>query len=241
LSTDDGINVPTKLELFVAILPVKPRTLLRDEVGERLRTAILEREFEPGTKLVESRVAQMLGVSRAPLREAICALVEEGLLVAKPFAGYYVQSLTVRGLEELYSMRCVLETFAFESLWPRRTEAFRRELEKRKKVLLDAIASESKIEAIRTELELHGTVFEYCDNELLMTMWRGLSGRLQLYWALQQEVHGRKGARTDAHDDYVSLAQGDDLNALKAEISDHMQRGLTNVLASLKQAKAKAA
>ena len=119
--------------------------------------------------------------------------------------------------------------------------AFRRELGKRKQVLLDAIASESKIDAIRTELELHGTVFEYCDNELLMTMWRGLSGRLQLYWALQQEVHGRKGARTDAHDDYVALAQGDDLNAMKAELSDHMQRGLTNVLASLKQAKAKAA
>lgn len=225
----------------MGILPVKPRTLLRDEVGERLRTAILEREFEPGSKLVESRVAQMLGVSRAPLREAICALVEEGLLVAKPFAGYYVQSLTVRGLEELYAMRRVLETFAFESLWPRRTDAFKSALEKRKAALLDAITSGSKIAAIQTELELHGTVFEFCDNELLMTMWRGLSGRLQLYWALHQDVHGRKGARLDAHDDYVALAKGSDLDAMRAEIAEHVQRGLVNVLASLKDSKRKAA
>ncbi|MFM0089286.1 GntR family transcriptional regulator [Paraburkholderia sediminicola] len=225
----------------MGILPVKPRTLLRDEVGERLRTAILEREFEPGSKLVESRVAQMLGVSRAPLREAICALVEEGLLIAKPFAGYYVQSLTVRGLEELYTMRRVLETFAFEHLWPQRSEAFKAELERRKAALLDAIESGSKIAAIQKELELHGTVYEFCDNELLMTMWRGLSGRLQLYWALQQDVHGRKGARLDAHDDYVRLAKGDDLEAMRAEIDDHVQRGLVNVLASLKQSKRKAA
>ncbi len=229
------------MEIFVEMLPIKPRTLLRDEVGQRLRNAILEREFEPGSKLIESRVAQMLGVSRAPLREAICALVEEGLLVAKPFAGYFVQSLTARGLEELYAMRRMLETFAFEQLWDRRTQEFKDALNRRKDVLLSAIASESKLSAIQAELDLHGTVYEYCDNELLMTTWRGLSGRLQLYWALQQEVHGRKGARRDAHDDYVALAQGDDLDAMRSEIADHVQRGLTNVLATIEQAERRVA
>jgi DNA-binding GntR family transcriptional regulator len=219
----------------VALLPVKPRTLLRDEVGERLRTAILEREFEPGSKLIESRAAQTLGVSRAPLREAICALVEEGLLIAKPFAGYYVQSLTTRGLDELYTMRRVLETFAFEHLWARRSQVFKDELDRRHDLLIDAIASGSKISAIRAELALHGTVFEYCDNELLMTMWRALSGRLQLYWAIHQDVHGRKGALTDAHEEYVALAKGSDLDAMRAEITDHVQRGLVNVQASLKR------
>jgi DNA-binding GntR family transcriptional regulator len=214
--------------------PVKQRTLLRDEVGERLRTSILEREFEPGAKLVESQIADRLGVSRAPLREAICALVEEGLLVAKPFSGYYVQQLTVRGLEELYTLRRVLETFAFEDIWNRRTQYFKDELDRRKHALTEAIESGSKIGAIQAELKLHGTVYEFCENELLLTMWRSLSGRLQLYWAVQQDVHGRRGALKDAHDDYVNLAKGNDLDAMRTEILNHVQRGLIKTLSNLR-------
>jgi len=223
--------------LRLVLIPVQQRTLLRDEVGERLRDAILTRELEPGSKLIESRVAQMLGVSRAPLREAICALVEEGLLVAKPFAGYYVQALTIRGVEELYTMRRVLETHAFEHVWPHRNARFRNALARRNAALSAVLKTGDQRAAIEAELKLHSTVFEFCDNELLMTMLRGLTGRLQMYWSFQQHVHGRKGALPDAHDDYVRLATGDDLDAMRAEITDHVARGLVNVIDVLKRAK----
>ena len=212
------------------ITPLIPRVTLRTEVGERLRKAIIERQLPPGSKLTESRLAQEFGVSRAPMREAISALVEEGLLVARPFAGYYVQSLNEQSLRDLYDMRRVLETFAFELVWPKRDEAFRAALHHRHEALLQ----DDKLAAIKAELHLHGTAFEFCGNELLMSTWRSLSGRLQLYWSLHQDIHGRKGARLDAHESYVALACGEDWQAMRDDIAEHVHRGLEKVVESVK-------
>ncbi|KQN56577.1 GntR family transcriptional regulator [Erwinia sp. E602] len=216
------------------INPVTPRVTLRTEVGERLRQAIIERQLAPGSKLTESRLAQEFGVSRAPMREAISALVEEGLLVAKPYAGYYVQSLNEQSLRDLYDMRRVLETFAFELVWPKRDEAFRAALHQRHEALLQILLQDDKFAAIKAELHLHGTAFDFCGNELLVSTWRSLSGRLQLYWSLHQDIHGRKGARLDAHESYVALACGDDWQAMREDIAEHVYRGVEKVVESVK-------
>lgn len=216
------------------IEPVTPRITLRTEVGERLRQAILEREIAPGSKLIESRIAQDFGVSRAPLREAISALVEEGLLISKPYAGYYVQSLSEQSLRDLYAMRKVMETFAFELLWPQRNELFFNTLKQRHEVLKATILRQEKLPAIKAELSLHATAFEFCGNEILLNTWRNLSGRLQLYWSLHQDIHGRKGARMDAHDSFVALACADSWDKMREDIAEHVQRGLEHVVLSVK-------
>ncbi|MFP8966144.1 GntR family transcriptional regulator [Pokkaliibacter sp. CJK22405] len=216
------------------ISPIAPRSTLRTEVGEKLRKAILDRELAPGSKIVESKLATLFGVSRAPLREAISALVEEGLIIHEPFSGYFVQSLTEQSLRDLYGIRRVLECFAFECIWDKRTPAYFYELERRSAVLTAAITSGDRLAAIEAELALHGTVYEYCGNELLLGMWRGLSGRLQLYWSLHQEVHGRKGAKLDGHDDYIAFSKADDINLIRQEVVEHVERGMEQVLQSVR-------
>ncbi len=216
------------------IEPLPIRTTLRSEVGERLRQAILERETPPGSKLIESRVAQEFGVSRAPLREAISALVEEGLLISKPYAGYFVQTLTEQSLRDLYAMRKVMETFAFELVWPQRNALFRATLLQRHEALKVLIQRQEKLPAIKAELSLHGTAFEFCGNEILLNTWRILSGRLQLYWSLHQDIHGRKGAKIDGHDSFVDLACGNSWEDMRDDITEHVQRGLEHVILSLK-------
>ncbi len=216
------------------ISPIAPRSTLRNEVGEKLRKAILDRELAPGSKIIESKIAALFGVSRAPLREAISALVEEGLIIYEPFGGYYVQSLTEQNLCDLYGIRRVLECFAFECIWDKRTPAYFYELDRRAIALTEAINSGNKTDAIEAELALHGTVYEYCGNEILLSMWRGLSGRLQLYWSMHQDVHGRKGAKLDGHDDYISFSKGNDIELIKKEVCEHVQRGMEQVLVSVK-------
>lgn len=211
------------------IAPVPVRSTLREHVVDRLRTAILGGVLEPGSQLVETRLAEQLGVSRGPLREAIRQLIEEGLLVNVPYTGTFVVELTAQHAEEIYSLRTVLESFAFRLAWGKRGPGFAAEIDRRHRALLDVLAAGGGPEAIDAELHLHSLVYEAAGHQLLLDTWRSLSGRLHLYFAVHQRAHGRSGPRPDAHVRYVELAKGDDLDAMLAEIDDHMQRGLGRV------------
>lgn len=203
-----------------------PRSTLRAHVAERLRSAILVGDIAPGTALVETALSARFGVSRGPLREALRQLIEEGLLVAVPYTGTYVASLSVEDVREIYSLRTVLETFAFEQIWERRNETFHAELRRRNDRLAATIDAGDDRASILAELELHGLVFEASGHTLLQRAWHGLRGRLQLYWAAHHRAHGRRGPRRDSHDSYIYSALGSDITAMRLEIAEHMRRGV---------------
>ena len=87
---------------------------LRDVVFNTLRTAIITGEFAPGERLMEIALAERLGVSRTPVREAIRKLELEGLVVMIPRRGSEVARITEAGLKEVLEVRCALEEFAVE-------------------------------------------------------------------------------------------------------------------------------
>lgn len=202
-----------------------PRATFREHIVERLRAAILCGELEPGTALIETALAERFSVSRAPLREALRQLVDEGLITTVPYTGTRVISLTVDDVREIHSLRITLERFAFEQAWPKRDEAFARELKQRHAALTRTIDAGDDGASIAAELELHSLVYEASGHRLLQRSWADLRGRLQLYWAAHHRAHGKRGPRRDAHDSYVSAALGDDLGAVRAEVDSHMLRG----------------
>ncbi len=202
-----------------------PRATFRAHIAERLRLAILAGEIAPGAALGETALAAQFNVSRAPLREALRQLIEEGLVVSVPYTGTHVIALTVDDVREIHSMRITLERFAFEQAWPRRDAGFRSELLRRHAVLTEAIDRHDDAASIAAELELHSLVYDASGHRLLQRLWHGLRGRLQLYWAAHHRAHGTRGPRRDAHDSYVQAALGKSLPAMYKEIGQHMQRG----------------
>jgi DNA-binding GntR family transcriptional regulator len=214
----------------MTVLPI-PRRTLRDHAADALREAVLSGRLAPGAAVVEVALARELGISRAPLREAIRQLLEEGLLVQpRAWGGVTVAPLDARAAQELYTLRAALEIFAFEQAWPKRDRAFRRELHRRHAMLTAMIDAGDDAAAIGAELALHGLVYETADHALLLSTWEGLRGRLTLYWAAHHRAHGIRGPKRDAHDDYVRHALGDDIAPMRAELGVHMQRGLATVL-----------
>ena len=199
---------------------------LRERLVDVLRAAILEATLPPGTRLVETKLAERLGVSRGPLREAIAQLVEEGLLVQVPYRGTVVQTLSLEDVRQIYSFRVLLESFAFELIWAKRTPAFFRALDARHRALGYALDGGDPQEAIKRELDLHGLAYEFSGHRPLLEAWTTLRGRLHLYFSLHQRAQGRTGARSDAHDGYVACAKGDDLGAMRSEIERHLHRGV---------------
>ena len=201
------------------------KSTIRIEVADRLRQAILGGDLLPGSPLIETMLAAQFQVSRAPLREAIRQLAEEGLVVTVPYIGTRVMALSVDDLREIQSMRVTLERFAFRQAWSRRDAEFSRELRRRHDALTAAIDKGDDASSISAELALHGLVYEASGHRLLLRAWESLRGKLQLYWAAHHRAHGSRGPRRDSHDQYVNLALGDDLRAMLAEVTSHMKRG----------------
>ncbi|MHB8158341.1 MAG: GntR family transcriptional regulator [Desulfocucumaceae bacterium] len=85
---------------------------LKENVLHILRTAILSGELKPGERLVESKLADEMGISRGPVREAVSQLKSEGLLKVIPHKGTFVVEWSDRDLQEVYLLRSVLEGFA---------------------------------------------------------------------------------------------------------------------------------
>src|SRR5215475_10075891 len=129
-----------------------PKSTLRARIAERLRGAILAGDIPPGAPLVETALSQRFDVSRGPLREALRQLIEEGLVVTVPYTGTHVAPLSVEDVQEIYSLRTALETFAFEQVWERRDARFRAELRRRNKALLATIDAGDDRASILAEL-----------------------------------------------------------------------------------------
>jgi len=199
---------------------------LREQLVFVLRKAVLEATLPPGGRLVETKLAQQLGVSRGPLREAIFQLVEEGLLEQIPFRGTVVRSLSVEDIQEIYSFRTLLESFAFKLVWDKRTPEFYRALDSRYRALAYAVYAGDQQQAIRRELDLHGLVYEFSKHRSLIESWNLLRRRVHFYFTLHHQAHQRAAALPDAHDRYVELAKGDDLDAMLQEVEEHMRGGL---------------
>lgn len=210
-------------------LAALPRATFRTQAADHLRQAIIRGDIPPGAPITEAGLAGRLGVSRGPLREALGLLVAEGLLVSVPYTGTRVAELSTDDVREIYSLRIALEGLAFRTLWPRRDTAFRRELERRHLALLATLGHQDSFASSAAEMRLHSLVYEACGHRLLLETWGRITGRLHLYHAVHQRAHGRTGPQRDAHERYVQLAVGDDLDAMLAEIDDHMRRGLARL------------
>jgi DNA-binding GntR family transcriptional regulator len=104
--------------------PLQPLNVLnlRSHIEQQVRKAILNGTFKPGERLVETAIAEQLGVSRAPVREALSALEREGIVVNVPRRGYSVIDFTDKDIDEVYSLRLLLEIGALRRAVYRFTE-----------------------------------------------------------------------------------------------------------------------
>jgi DNA-binding GntR family transcriptional regulator len=97
-----------------AVFPRVEQRTVQGAVVDLVRDAIISGVLPPGERLTESTIAQQMNVSRAPLREALRQLEEEGLVVRQPNRGCSVVDLSEQDIQEIFSLRCTLECMAIE-------------------------------------------------------------------------------------------------------------------------------
>jgi DNA-binding GntR family transcriptional regulator len=128
------------VELSALLQPEKPR--LADRVYEQIRGHIVEGDLPPGTRLIEHRLTQSLGISRTPLREALRRLEQDGLIERLDGGGLRVTELTLAGLRELMGIRAVLEGYCARLAADRITDAELAELLTAHEEAAEAIAAQ---------------------------------------------------------------------------------------------------
>jgi DNA-binding GntR family transcriptional regulator len=95
------------------------RHTLNQRVYFRLQKMLLQGEIAPGTQLDERELAERMGVSRTPLREAIAHLVKEGIVEYRPYRGNFARTFTVQEVNDLYTVRRALESLAVRLAIPK--------------------------------------------------------------------------------------------------------------------------
>ena len=124
----------------MSALSLAPRALY-EEVAELLRQRIFARELEPGSWIDEMRIAEALGISRTPLREALKVLAAEGLVTMKVRRGAYVTEVSEKDLRDVYHLLALLEADAARVVATRATPAQLAQLQTQHQ-LLEAAASD---------------------------------------------------------------------------------------------------
>lgn len=154
---------------------------LRDVVFQTLRQAILKGELQPGERLMEIKLAERLGVSRTPIREAIRKLELEGLVVMIPRKGAAVANITEKDTKDVLEVRRTLEMFAVEVACERITEEQLTELKKAAKAFEASKGSMDLIRIAETDMNFHEIIYEATHNERLVQMLNNLRENMYRY------------------------------------------------------------
>lgn len=154
---------------------------LRDVVFKTLRQAILTGELKPGERLMEIHLANKLGVSRTPIREAIRQLELEGLVIMVPRKGAQVASITEKSLTDVLEVRLALEKLAVE-LACKRISYEQKEILKEKMLEFEQLAGTDDASLIaRADVAFHDAIFESTGNMRLGQMVNNLAEQMYRY------------------------------------------------------------
>lgn len=157
------------------------RVVLGDQVKKYVIEAIMSGEFQPGDRVVVSSLARRLGVSQAPVREAIRDLVLLGFLENRAFKGTSVRSFTPKELYEVYTVRAALESLAARLAAERLTDADVETLRHTLDEMIQAAQRQDEAGMVRLDNRFHQTILRISDNALLYQLWQTLQFG---YWTI---------------------------------------------------------
>jgi len=149
------------------------RTVLREQIRELLLERILGGELEAGDRIVELQIAQELGTSQAPVREALRELQSLGFVEHEPYRGTRVRRITEEELAEIYPVRAALEELAAQEAAGRLNGRVA-ELETEFEAMREAASRDDLQDLAAHDATFHRLIVEAAGNKVLLNTWRTL-------------------------------------------------------------------
>lgn len=198
------------------------RNVLSDQVKDHLLQAILVGQYPPGSRIVETRVARELGISQAPVREALRDLEALGVVESTAFHGARVRRPGKAELLEAYGVRAELESLGARLALPRLQEADFAELQEYLDALQAAATTGDAREEARVDARFHSRLIEIAGNRTLERVWRYLEPVSRTYITLV--IPGMNPHEiADLHLPILAALREGDVNRAEEAIRRHFQ------------------
>jgi DNA-binding GntR family transcriptional regulator len=206
-------------------VPVTDAPFIRSNLREQIKDVILQRildgEYEPGARLVETRIAQELGVSQAPVREALRDLEQLGCIIHEPFRGCSVRAFSAQELLEAFPVRAALEALAAQLAAERITEAELLQLAELVGTMRDAADRGDPHDQSQANAQFHATIVRAARNPTLERQWSFLEPFSRTYISVSQPGLDLR-ALSDRHVPILDALRARDGAAAAAAMHQHL-------------------
>jgi DNA-binding GntR family transcriptional regulator len=201
--------------------PPFARVILREQVRDLLLTRVMSGFYAPGERLVETRIAQELGISQAPLREALRDLEQLGCVVHEPFRGCSVRELSIADLLEAFPVRSALESVAARLAAEQITDEELERLAGLIEEMRAGAAAGDPVAESAADSTFHATIVEVARNAVLSRQWEQLQPHARTFISLTLPSSDR-GPVADRHLPILAALERRDPEAAAQAMHDHL-------------------
>ena len=190
-----------------------------------IKESIMKNEFKPGDCLSENALAQALGMSRTPIREAIKVLSSEGLIEIHNGVGAFIKHITVKEIHDIFEVRSALECIAVDSALARITNEELEVIEKDwLKLYEDVIAGKPIGYGILSEHDskLHELIVVKCDNDFIINIIAGIRMKIARFQKISATALGDELDTINQHLALIKIMKSGNSEALKHELKSHI-------------------
>ncbi len=196
-----------------------------------LRTRIVQGVFPMGARINEANLAQELGISRGPVREALRRLETEGLVEYLPNRGCLVRSYTADSLREIATLRSVLEQYAVQLAFTLDAKALFAALDQRLAEMRAAALRLDREGVIRADLAFHQSLVASAGHALLAKHWAMISQPVFYFISIQPRTTRELADLAETHAPILeTLRSGQSVHAIEAAVDKHIMDALDLVL-----------
>ncbi len=209
--------------------PLHTRKLLAEDVADRIREEILSGGFGQGERLVEAGIAQQLGVSRGPVREAFKLLRAEGLVKEEPHRGTFVVRLTSADVREIYDLRAAIEARAAKELAERARGGDMRTMRRLLDRLLLAAENGDVAVVSQADLAFHEGVCHLTGNRRLHEVFMRHVPVLRNLMKLDEYIYRTLDDVAGEHEPLMAALESGDPALAAARFEGHVERARDQV------------
>jgi len=211
-------------------LRIEGYELLSQKVYRALKIEIIKGSLKPGTKLSEGKIAEQMGVSRTPVREALRKLAAEGFVKISPNQGVVVSNASVEDVQEVLQIRGVLEGLAARLATKRINEEEIKELEKYQKRMEHYTNKDNVLAFSEMDAEFHELILNICGNNRLIQIRENLSDQAHRYRIRSLSVPGRLKYSFKEHQEIVEALKRKNTKQADRLSQKHIENVLKNIL-----------